>query len=73
MTTLRATVALLALLAVPAHAASTKPASAKPGRSATHHAATHGVLPWIEDDYAKALTAARATNVPIFVEIWAPW
>ena len=31
------------------------------------------VLPWIEDDYPKALAQARAKNLPIFVENWAPW
>jgi hypothetical protein len=36
-------------------------------------AASRGVLPWVEDDYPKALARARAKNVPIFVEAWAPW
>jgi hypothetical protein len=31
------------------------------------------VLPFIEDDYEKALSLARQKNVPIFVEAWAPW
>ena len=31
------------------------------------------VLPFIEDDYSKAITRAKAKNVPIFVEAWAPW
>lgn len=31
------------------------------------------VLPFIEDDYAKAVAAAKAKNVPLFVETWAPW
>jgi hypothetical protein len=31
------------------------------------------VLPFIEDDYSKALAEARATHRPIFVEAWAPW
>jgi hypothetical protein len=31
------------------------------------------VLPFIEDDYTKALAEARATHRPIFVEAWAPW
>jgi hypothetical protein len=31
------------------------------------------VLPFIEDDYAKAVARAKAKNVPIFVETWAPW
>ena len=30
-------------------------------------------LPFIEDDYAKAAARAKAKNVPIFVETWAPW
>jgi len=30
-------------------------------------------LPFIENDYQKALTRARANNVPIFVDAWAPW
>lgn len=73
MTTLRASVVFLALFAAPAYAASAKPAPRAPGRHLAHHAPARGVLPWIEDDYAKALTAARAKHVPIFVEIWAPW
>ena len=31
------------------------------------------VLPFIEDDYATAVARAKAKNVPIFVEAWAPW
>jgi hypothetical protein len=31
------------------------------------------VLPFIEDDYGKALSLARQKKVPIFVEAWAPW
>jgi len=30
-------------------------------------------VPFIDDDYARALKEARARNVPIFVENWAPW
>lgn len=30
-------------------------------------------LPWIENDYAKALAVARAQKKPIFIEAWAPW
>ncbi|MGE0641308.1 MAG: thioredoxin family protein [Thermoanaerobaculia bacterium] len=35
--------------------------------------ASEGVLPWVENDYPKALAEARARNVPIFLEAWAPW
>jgi len=31
------------------------------------------VLPFIDDDYTKAVARAKAKNVPIFVETWAPW
>jgi hypothetical protein len=31
------------------------------------------VLPFIDDDYAKAVAHAKAKNVPLFVEAWAPW
>lgn len=41
----------------------TKPAGAQPAM----------VMPWIEDDYAKAISEAKARKVPIFVESWAPW
>jgi hypothetical protein len=30
-------------------------------------------LPFIENDYVKALAQAKAKNVPLFVEAWAPW
>ena len=30
-------------------------------------------LTFIEDDYAKATALAKAKNIPIFVEAWAPW
>ena len=30
-------------------------------------------LPFIEDDFPKAMAEARAKKLPIFVEAWAPW
>jgi hypothetical protein len=34
----------------------------------------HGIaLPFIENDFAQALTRAREANLPLFVEVWAPW
>jgi hypothetical protein len=35
--------------------------------------AAHAELPFIENDYRKAVARAQAKNVPIFVEAWAPW
>jgi hypothetical protein len=31
------------------------------------------VLPFVADDYAKALSQARAQKLPLFIEAWAPW
>jgi len=30
-------------------------------------------LPFMKDDYARAIQEARARKVPIFIEAWAPW
>jgi len=35
--------------------------------------APRDILPFIADDYPKALVAARAQGKPIFLEAWAPW
>jgi hypothetical protein len=34
--------------------------------------ATKG-LPFISDDFQKALAQAKQRNLPIFVDVWAPW
>jgi hypothetical protein len=44
-------------------AASAVASASPPGKS----------LPFVEDDYPKAVAQARARNVPIFIEAWAPW
>jgi hypothetical protein len=31
------------------------------------------VVPFIEDDFGKAVTRAKAKKQPIFVDAWAPW
>jgi hypothetical protein len=30
-------------------------------------------VPFIENDYARALTDAQKRNVQLFVDLWAPW
>jgi hypothetical protein len=35
--------------------------------------ASAAALPRVEDDYAGALADARRRNVPILVDVWAPW
>ncbi len=54
-----APVLALALLAAPAVAAAAE------GLDKT--------LPFVSDDYAKALGEARAQKLPLFIEAWAPW
>ena len=46
---------------------------ARPGPEGSPPAAQGPVLPWIADDYPKALAEARARKLPIFVDSWAPW
>jgi hypothetical protein len=35
--------------------------------------AAKGGLPFINDDYARALAEARARKVPIVADVWTPW
>ena len=30
-------------------------------------------VPFIDDDYTKAVAEAKARKVPLFIESWAPW
>lgn len=48
---------LLLLLALSSHAA----------------AAATTRLPFVEDDYNKALAEANRRRLPVFVDVWAPW
>ena len=61
---LRAPLALAALLALAA-----SPADATAAAPARRPA----VLPWIADDYPRAVALARQRHLPLFVENWAPW
>ena len=48
-------------------------AAAPASRPAPPRAALPMVVPFIQDDYARALADARARGVPLFIEAWAPW
>jgi hypothetical protein len=62
--------ALAAMLVVSA----TAPArAASAPRSKPAAPAPHLALPFIQDDYTRALAEARARKVPLFIEAWAPW
>lgn len=58
----------LALLFVASAASSSLSAA-----SAASSSPKKEVLPFIEDDYPRALALAKSRHVPIFVEAWAPW
>lgn len=47
--------------------------SSKPAADATKVDVSHDVLPFIHDDYPRALAEARKQKKPIFVDAWAPW
>ena len=40
--------------------------------SATFGATSKG-LPFINDNFEKALAEAKQRHVPLFVDVWAPW
>jgi hypothetical protein len=65
---MRLTFAASALLAV--IASSAIGATSPPKPSVAGHAIR---LPFIEDDFARAVAEAKARKVPLFVEAWAPW
>ena len=67
--TAAALAATLALCSPSSLAAESEPSAA----SATPVAGKKMVLPFVEDDYTRALAEARARRLPIFVETWAPW
>jgi hypothetical protein len=62
----------LAVLA-PAAGAATTTTTAKtaPAKSAT--AKWNPVVPFIEDDFGRALALAKERKLPVFIEGWAPW
>jgi hypothetical protein len=68
-TTMRTHVASLFVVGLLACTASRTDA---PGPSAA--AAREGApLPFIDDDYARAVSEAKAKGLPLFVDTWAPW
>ena len=64
--------ALFLLATAPAPAAASHGLPARNSAVAPAHA-FHPVLPFIEDDYARALAEARARHLPLFVDASAPW
>jgi hypothetical protein len=63
--------ALVLALAVSTTTPARAAAGSKPARNSA--AGSRMVLPFIQDDYTRALAEARARKLPLFVEAWAPW
>ncbi len=64
--------ALAAAIGAPAHAAvAKKPASRSAARAKA--AEWKPVVPFIEDDFGRALALAKERKRPVFIEGWAPW
>ena len=49
------------------------PAALALGLTAAPAAEVEKALPFVVDDYPKALAEARAQKLPLFIEAWAPW
>jgi hypothetical protein len=62
---------LAGVLAVSTVAPARAAAGSKPAPKAT--AGPRMALPFVQDDYTRALAEARARKVPLFIEAWAPW
>jgi hypothetical protein len=61
----------VAALAAPAGAATTAPAKSTAAKKATPK--WNPVVPFIEDDFGRALALAKSRRLPVFIEGWAPW
>ena len=49
------------------------PESAPVAESHAQAVTADSALPFIHDDYAGALAQARQKQLPLFVDVWAPW
>ena len=61
---------LASLLVVGLLACTASRISAPEVSAAAHEGAP---LPFIDDDYERAVAEAKAKGVPLFVDTWAPW
>ena len=72
MSTMLVTLFSVAVLATTAPAPAAHAAPAKAAKPAAA-AAWHPVVPFIEDDFGRALALAKERKLPVFIEGWAPW
>lgn len=63
----------LAAITLALAAACSSPPAATPVSVPTAASAPHEALPFIHDDFPKALAEAKKLGKPLFVDAWAPW
>ena len=61
---------LIAATATPAQSQVSRAVAARTRPAAD---AWHPVVPFIEDDFGRALALAKTRKRPLFIEGWAPW
>ena len=65
--------AALVSSAAPATASTSAPAHAAAAKTPRSASAWKPVVPFVEDDFGRALALAKARKLPVFIEGWAPW
>lgn len=69
----RALLGGLLALAVAAHAAPPAKTSSSAKKAPAKAAHWKPAVPFIEDDFGRALALAKERKLPVFIEGWAPW
>lgn len=79
-TLLTGTLAVLSFACAAPRAAAPSPAplaeapiASRPEMPARIAAPIAEALPFIENDYSRALAEAKVSGRPVFVDVWAPW
>lgn len=67
----RSLLLLLCALPIAAPVAAAKKPPAKSAKAAASK--WEPVVPFIEDDFGRALALAKERKLPVFIEGWAPW
>ena len=64
---------LAAALAIAAPTTAARATPAAGSHVAARPAAWHPAVPFLEDDYTRAVALARERKLPLFIDGWAPW
>ena len=70
---LRLALASLLVLTLAAHAAPAAKSSTSAKKAPAKAAHWKPAVPFVEDDFGRALALAKERKLPVFIEGWAPW